>query len=330
MSANHTPLVSIIVPAYRAESTIEKCVGSLLQQTVSDIEVIVVDDGSPDGTLQKLQRMAAQDQRLVVVHQDNAGVSAARNNGLSVARAPWVAFVDSDDYVTDDYIESLLPQSEDVDFTMCSLFNEYPDGRHTYSLPLCDLNTDDSVALQMSIGELMSNINAYHLCGPCCKLFMLSVLRLNSITFPVDMDFGEDAVFVFLYLQYVKKVQVSLHAAYCYTHTKEESLSQSATSVQWADMGKKIFRLMTAICDRHGVADRRRVERHLVDRLTTALSLNRHDHCMTRQERHECYDMIAQNVSYNNYHKSLPFFFPVFAVLRWWGTYEWLVNTIYK
>lgn len=324
------PFISVIVPAYRAEHTIEKCVGSLLCQTVTDIEIIVVDDGSPDATFSILQRMAAQDPRLVVVHQYNAGVSAARNKGLSVARAPWVAFVDSDDYVTDDYIETLLPKSEDVDFMVCSYFNEYPDGRRTASHPIYDAPLADTVKLSMTIGELMSRVNAYHLCGPCCKLFKRSLLLSQAVTFPVDMSFGEDTVFVFTYLQHVEKVQVSHHASYFYTHTGGESLSQSATSVQWADMGKKIFSLMAAICDRHGVADRRRVERHLLDRLTTALALNRHDHCMTRQERHECYDMLAQNVSYSNYRKSLPVFFPVFAVLRWWSAYEWLCEKIYR
>ena len=330
MSTNHSPIVSIIVPAYRAERTIEKCVGSLLCQTVTDIEVIVVDDGSPDTTLSILQRMAAQDPRLVVVHQDNAGVSAARNKGLSVARAPWVAFVDSDDYVTDNYIETLLPKSEDVDFTVCSYFNEYPDGRRTASHPISYAPLADTAKLSMTIGELMSRVNAYHLCGPYCKLFKRSLLLSQAVTFPVDMSFGEDAVFVFTYLQHVEKVQVSHRATYCYTHTGRESLSQSATSVQWADMGKKIFSLMAAICDRHHVADRRRLERHLLDRLTTALSLNRHDHRMTRQERHECYSMIAQHVSYGNYRKSLPMFFPVFAVLRWWSAYEWLCEKIYR
>ena len=324
------PFISVIVPAYRAEHTIEKCVGSLLSQTFTDIEVIVVDDGSPDATLSILQRMAAQDQRLVVVHQDNAGVSAARNRGLTVARAPWVAFVDSDDYVTDDYIEKLLPDNDDTDFTVCSYFNEYPDGRRTASHPIYDAPLADTAKLSITISELMTRVNAYHLCGPCCKLFKRSLLLSQSVTFPVGMSFGEDAVFVFSYLQHVEKVQVSLRATYCYTHTGGESLSQSATSVQWADMGKKIFRLMAAICDRHHVADRRRVERHLLDRLTTALALNRHDHCMTRQERHECYDMIAQNVSYSNYRKSLPMFFPVFAVLRWWRGYEWLCEKIYR
>lgn len=82
------PFISVIVPAYRDEHTIEKCVGSLLRQTVTDIEVIVVDDGSPDATLSILQRMAAQAPRLVVVHQDNAGVSAARNKRVFMLPAP--------------------------------------------------------------------------------------------------------------------------------------------------------------------------------------------------------------------------------------------------
>ncbi len=329
MPALRPPLVSIIVPAYCAQHTIGRCIDSLLRQTVTAIEVIAVDDGSPDATLALLQQMAACDERLLVVHQDHAGVSSARNRGLAVARAPWVAFVDSDDYVAPDYIQSLLPASPDVDFTMCSLSDVYPDGRQIISCPLPDVASPSSVIRTLTVASLMTGVKTYHLCGSWCKLFKRSILSAQTITFPVDMSFGEDAVFVFSYLQHAAKAQVSPRATYCYTHIKGASLSQRATSEQWADMGLKIFGLMTAICDRHHVADRSRVEHHLVDRLTTALALNSHDHLMTRRHRQVCYDMIARHVSYSNYHKSMPFFFPVFAVTRWWGAYEWLCEKIY-
>lgn len=102
-----TPLISIIVPVYKVEPYLRKCVDSILAQTYTNIEVILVDDGSPDGCPAICDEYAAKDRRVVVIHQRNAGVSVARNAGLDAAKGEYIAFVDSDDWIEPDMYEVL-------------------------------------------------------------------------------------------------------------------------------------------------------------------------------------------------------------------------------
>ena len=97
------PLISVIVPVYNVEAYLEECADSLLQQTLREIEIILVDDGSTDSSGQICDRYAARDPRIRVIHQENGGLSAARNRGIDLAQADCVMFVDSDDWVAPDY-----------------------------------------------------------------------------------------------------------------------------------------------------------------------------------------------------------------------------------
>jgi len=101
-------LISIIIPIYKVEPYLRKCVDSVLSQTYGDFEAILVDDGSPDGCGRICDEYAAKDPRIVVIHQKNAGLSAARNAGLNIARGGWVTFLDSDDWINPTYLGSLF------------------------------------------------------------------------------------------------------------------------------------------------------------------------------------------------------------------------------
>ncbi|MBR5509665.1 MAG: glycosyltransferase family 2 protein [Lachnospiraceae bacterium] len=101
------PLISIIVPVYKVEKYLERCVESLLSQTYQNLELILVDDGSPDRCPEICDAYAKKDERIRVIHQNNAGLSGARNAGIDVAKGEYLAFVDSDDYIASDFIQSL-------------------------------------------------------------------------------------------------------------------------------------------------------------------------------------------------------------------------------
>ena len=105
------PKVSIIVPVYNVEKYLDRCMESLLNQTLKDIEIILVDDGSPDNCPQMCDDYAKKDSRVKVVHKANAGLGYARNSGLDVATGEYVAFVDSDDYVELDMYEQMYEAS---------------------------------------------------------------------------------------------------------------------------------------------------------------------------------------------------------------------------
>ena len=102
------PELSIVVPVYKVERFLEKCVNSILNQTFQDFELILVDDGSPDSCPEICDRLARQDNRIRVIHQENRGLSGARNAGIDIAAGRYIGFVDSDDYIAPDMYEKLL------------------------------------------------------------------------------------------------------------------------------------------------------------------------------------------------------------------------------
>lgn len=116
-----TPTVSIIVPVYKVEKYIRKCVDSILAQTLHDIEIILVDDGSPDNCPQICDEYAKLDDRIKVIHKKNGGLSDARNKGVEAAKGKYIGFVDSDDYIAQDMYETLynLAQSYHADVSVC-------------------------------------------------------------------------------------------------------------------------------------------------------------------------------------------------------------------
>ena len=115
------PLLSIIVPVYKVENYLPKCIDSILAQTFTDFELILVDDGSPDDCPALCDATAEKDARVRVIHQKNGGLSAARNAGLDAARGAWIGFVDSDDYIEPEMYEVLYQavQSTGADLALC-------------------------------------------------------------------------------------------------------------------------------------------------------------------------------------------------------------------
>ena len=124
------PRVSIIVPVYKVEPYLAECVESLLRQTYREIEIILVDDGSPDNCGAMCDAYALRDSRVKVIHQENQGLSVARNSGLDIAAGEYVAFIDSDDFASEDYIACLLKNAieNNADMSACQIA-DFRDGR---------------------------------------------------------------------------------------------------------------------------------------------------------------------------------------------------------
>ena len=108
------PEISVIIPVYKAENYLCHCIDSILGQSFVDFELILVDDGSPDGSGAICDEYAKKDDRIRVIHQKNRGVSSARNAGLDAARGNWVTFIDSDDYVKKEFLEHLYECEYDL------------------------------------------------------------------------------------------------------------------------------------------------------------------------------------------------------------------------
>ena len=200
-------LVSFIVPIYKAERYIHKCIDSLLAQTYTDIEVILVDDGSPDNCGVICDDYAARDKRVKVIHQQNGGVSAARNRGLSYAAGEYVAFVDADDLVTKDYIEELFDNNADL------VIGGYKDtGNHTFAL-----SEEQYVGKEALIEFYSTHFHRLYSTVPWGKLYKWSIIQENKLSFDTRIRLGEDLVFNLRYLQYCSEIRLVNATNYLYT-----------------------------------------------------------------------------------------------------------------
>lgn len=130
--------ISVIIPVYKSEPFLVRCVESVLEQTYRNLEVLLVDDGSPDNCPALCDAFARQDGRVRVIHQKNAGVSAARNAGLEVASGEYVALVDSDDYIERDMYQIMMETAAryDCDVVMCDCVKEFSDRKESYTHPI--------------------------------------------------------------------------------------------------------------------------------------------------------------------------------------------------
>ena len=189
------PKISVIIPVYNAEKYLRECLDSITNQTFKDIEIICVNDGSTDSSLQILNEYAQKDNRIIVISQDNQGLSAARNTGIANATGEYISFVDSDDYVSENLYENLvkyLPQE-----LICFESQLYPqDLKNPINKNLVNkynglVNVDD---------KIIKNTNVY----AWNKLFKTSIIKENNIQFPKGLTF-EDFPFIWEYMLCIKK-----------------------------------------------------------------------------------------------------------------------------
>lgn len=230
-------MISIVVPAYNAAGVIGKCIDSVLLQTYSDFELLIIDDGSRDETAEIVAAKAAQDARIHLIRQENAGVSSARNTGIAAASGELLCFIDSDDTVSANYLEILhtlyspgvLPVI-DVVRSDCngSALNPMPE---TFTL---DGNWVDSYFC----GQLRYGI-AFSVCN---KLFSLQTLRREHIVFLPELSIGEDMLFVFQYLHYCRSICFSKDAGYHYTIAQGSAMFSSRDYTQPYE---KTFKVMS-------------------------------------------------------------------------------------
>ncbi len=214
------PTVSVIVPVYNAEGVVSRGVESILTQSYQDFELILVDDGSTDNSGAICDNYAQQDGRVKVVHQENAGVSAARNAGLKVAQGEWVTFVDSDDIVLDGFLESLVAavnREERIDLAYCGYaIVEGSTSIMTYR--------SATYIGKGQLHDVLSSTKLLYRCSPWAKLFRRSVITDNGLQFDENLTISEDRLFIYQYLIHVRGVAVTSTVGYLYGSFSPTSL----------------------------------------------------------------------------------------------------------
>ena len=194
-------LISIIIPVYKVEKFLEKCVNSVLEQTYKNLEIILVDDGSPDNCPALCDELAKKDKRIKVIHKKNGGVSSARNMGLDEAKGKYVCFVDSDDYVEPTYAEDLHDAitKNDVQMAVCELFDVYEDKK----ILAFDLGKNLVFNVDNS-NEFFDVFTQTNLSSPVNKMYLKEIA--NKVKFNTSLKYGEDQIFNFNYYTYINSV----------------------------------------------------------------------------------------------------------------------------
>ena len=208
-------LISIIVPAYNAGSYIDHIFTCLLRQTYSNLEIIIVNDGSTDDTLDKCQQYENQDSRIRVISQNNAGVAAARNRGLEAAQGEYIAFVDVDDYLEADYIETLYNAAvlEECDVVCCGCLQT--EGNYSLS-PMGEYPT---VRENRTIRDYTTVLRDYCIndeqygCVVWAKLIKRTLACSERFE---NLKYGEDKQYMLKILQHASKIQLLAYQGYYY------------------------------------------------------------------------------------------------------------------
>ena len=215
--------ISIIVPIYNAERFLERCIESVINQEHSDWQLILIDDGSKDDSWPICQKSAILDNRIIAIHQDNKGAGTARNVGIEKATGDYIVFLDSDDYISENYLSLLSSHDEDVVFIDVQVVNTQGDVlRREYMSPFKNYSIDDIIRFQMT-GRIPW--------GGVRKAVKLQLLNKYNIRYS-NHKVGEEALYSFNLLNNAKSVAFIEEPLYNY-FIREDSLSHTKLDDAW-------------------------------------------------------------------------------------------------
>jgi len=199
---NEKEKVSVIVTVYNKENYIEQCINSILRQSYKELEIIIIDDGSNDNSLEKCIKLTENDTRCLVLTQINKGVSASRNIGINQIKGKYVVFIDGDDYVEENYIEKMIENSR-YDLTVCG-YNCIDESKTKKNSPMELIQNKKELIPKIVFKNNYFNFFAV----PYIKLFHSDIIINNNIRFDLGINYGEDTLFVLKYLKYVKSLKI--------------------------------------------------------------------------------------------------------------------------
>lgn len=190
------PKISIIVPVYNTENYLHKCIDSILMQTFSDFELLLIDDGSTDNSGVICDEYSLKDRRIIVFHTQNNGASFARNIGLNHAKGDWITFIDSDDWLESNaYLETLYP-IDNVDFSVIYYVNNQ-----------IDRKCDNKIYYKHEMNSFLSDC-LLKIILMVDKFFKRDIIERNHLRFDSAIAYAEDSLFIYNYLLYVTSVHV--------------------------------------------------------------------------------------------------------------------------
>lgn len=202
-------LISIIIPAYNVQKYISKCIESVISQTYKKLEIIIIDDGSKDNTLKICEEFMKKDDRIKVIHIENAGVSNARNIGLNNSNGKYISFIDADDFVNEFFCEKMLKALIENNCDVCSCGYNRVYNSKTEIIVNKNINKITGIQFLNKIFEVQSSMGFCHM-----KLWKKEVL--NNIKFNTNIIVAEDALFCMEVSKNIKEVYILNEPLYNY------------------------------------------------------------------------------------------------------------------
>lgn len=204
-------MISIIIPVYNVEKYITKCIDSILNQTVSDWELILINDGSKDKSGEICDKYAASNNKIKVIHQTNRGVSKSRNIGIKVANGEFLCFIDSDDWIEPNFLANFKTNQHKADFYFSGALYDINDKIYSYK------NYKETYCKNIAqIKEAFFNQEIFANGYPWGKLFKTQIIKKNNLQFNEYLSIHEDHIFVFQYFSYINSLYITNTSGYHY------------------------------------------------------------------------------------------------------------------
>lgn len=287
-------MLSVIIPVYNAERTIEKCVNSVIEQQISNMEIIIINDGSIDGSKKKCEELAKRHSQIKMVNLENGGVSTARNAGLDVARGKYIQFVDADDFVEKEMAQIMIDIAEKMqcELVMCGFQREfYHKGKPwTNNTISCENRTLDYNQFEQSFEELL--IKGY-INPPWNKLYLRSLITDNN-RFIKGLSLGEDLIFNLEIIKKVKRIGVLHQPLYHNVEQNINSLTRMFSRKRQED-NKTIYYAIKKFCEDSGYSQKHDKVNAKIFLRTDYINLERligHKKKMPRNEYRQFFDEI--------------------------------------
>ena len=231
--------MSVIVPVYNAQQYLPKCLGSICSQTYKNLQIILVNDGSRDGSLQVCQRYAKKDSRIEIIDNENHGVSFSRNAGIAAARGKYIQFADSDDYLPDNATEAMVEGAEDNDSDMviAPYYRVTENKIKYYNL----LGRPKRMEKDKLLKQLVRRPGSYFWGVVWNKLFRTDIVKEKNIRFYEDVNLSEDFLFNLDFIQYAERFTSVDTPVYFYVKNKESLSSHWLAPVEFMKLRQRIF-----------------------------------------------------------------------------------------
>lgn len=204
-------MISIIIPVYNVEQYIAKCIESILNQTNSDWELILINDGSTDRSGEICDKYAINNKKIKVIHQTNRGVSKSRNTAINIANGEYLCFVDSDDWVDPNFLEDFKTNVYKADFYFSGALYDINNKVYSYK------NYKESYCKNIQqIKDVFFNQKLFSNGYPWGKLFKTQIIKNNNLQFNEQLSIHEDHIFVFQYFSYINSLYITNSSGYHY------------------------------------------------------------------------------------------------------------------